>query len=813
MKSRISMNGLPSIRSTRHVIGRAILEAVESRRLMAATLDPSFANGGVAEFGDGSEYSNATSVTLPEGKVLTVSQSLYGYSQFALHRLNADGTNDESFGTDGLVNIDIGSGPSDALFASAVTAAPDGSFYLAGRYDDPNQDFDSALVAHINADGSLDTTFGGDAGVNGLVFLNASSLSPTPVSADAPHLAVDADGSLFVGYTLNSANDTAQVAVTKLTAQGEVVDEFSNGGTSVDTIPGTGGNLGRLFVRGSSILLVGSTYATPVEDPTSPGTFLRTDASVFTAVLDADGNLTNAGDPGTDAHPDDGFGMTFINADGNRFDVDGVAITPDGGLAVGGNLYQGQTPTALKIARLDANYAAVAGFGDNGVATVVVPDHDLAFWDADDFNDRVSVDAAGNVYGVTTDTIDPDNAQYDIAVVRLDASGQLDPTFDDDGLFTYSRTDVDNGMSIVPALDGGQYVTGYSIGFDAAPADIVLKLAGAVAPPVNHAPTVATVSGPATSPETNQPATFTATFADVDDGDSLQVAWNFGDGVTQDFAPAAQPTASASHAYTAPGTYTVTFAVKDAAGATATGTTTVTVVTPPPPAPYTLVNGQLAYTGTNAADTVALTKNSAGQAVLTINGTPYTISGTVSSVVLNGGAGNDLIKVSTAFTIPTTLIGGDGNDTLRGGSGSDVLLGDAGNDTLIGRNGRDLEVGGVGADLLIGNEQDDILISGTTSYASTNFTAWNAIMAEWTSNRSFAARVINLVLPVPLLPHANGNYYLTPFINVFDDTSVDTVVGGGGDDLPLVTIVGTRDVVNDGQTSFAANILALINGD
>ena len=108
-----------------------------------------------------------------------------------------------------------------------------------------------------------------------------------------------------------------------------------------------------------------------------------------------------------------------------------------------------------------------------------------------------------------------------VAVVRLDASGQLDPTFDDDGLFTYSKTDVDNGMSIVPALDGGQYVTGYSIGFDAAPADIVLKLAGAVAPPVNHAPTVATVSGPATSPETNQPATFTATFADVDDGDHV----------------------------------------------------------------------------------------------------------------------------------------------------------------------------------------------------------------------------------------------------------------------------------------------------
>ena len=87
-------------------------------------------------------------------------------------------------------------------------------------------------------------------------------------------------------------------------------------------------------------------------------------------------------------------------------------------------------------------------------------------------------------------------------------------------------------------------------------------------------------------------------------------------------------------------------------------------------------------------------------------------------------------------------------------------------------------------------------------------------MAEWTSSRPYALRVANLAIPLPFMPHANGTTYLTPGVNVFNDTSIDTVVGGTGNDLPFITATGpNRDVYNDGQTSFAASVLALINGD
>jgi len=109
--------------------------------------------------------------------------------------------------------------------------------------------------------------------------------------------------------------------------------------------------------------------------------------------------------------------------------------------------------------------------------------------------------------------------------------------------------------------------------------------------------------------------------------------------------------------------------------------------------------------------------------------------------VLDGGAGNDFLRVSTALTTPATLLGGAGNDTLRGGSGNDIAIGGDGNDLLIGRDGQDILVGGTGADFLIGREDDDILISGTTTLSTA---ALGAVQAEWTSNHSFLVKLADV---------------------------------------------------------------------
>ena len=58
------------------------------------------------------------------------------------------------------------------------------------------------------------------------------------------------------------------------------------------------------------------------------------------------------------------------------------------------------------------------------------------------------------------------------------------------------------------------------------------------------------------------------------------------------------------------------------------------------------------------------------------------------SLILVSTTGQD-DRITQRTTIPSRLMGGDGNDTITGGPGDDVLIGDAGADTLTGGDGRD----------------------------------------------------------------------------------------------------------------------------
>jgi hypothetical protein len=98
-------------------------------------------------------------------------------------------------------------------------------------------------------------------------------------------------------------------------------------------------------------------------------------------------------------------------------------------------------------------------------------------------------------------------------------------------------------------------------------------------------------------------------------------------------------------------------------------------------------------------------------------------------------------------------------------------------------------IGGSGAAQLVGNSGDDILIAGTTAYDN-NEAALVAIMAEWTSARSYADRVANLS-GTGRGPRANGNYFLIaggPRATVFDNGVVDVLHGGSGMDWFLAKL-------------------------
>jgi hypothetical protein len=105
---------------------------------------------------------------------------------------------------------------------------------------------------------------------------------------------------------------------------------------------------------------------------------------------------------------------------------------------------------------------------------------------------------------------------------------------------------------------------------------------------------------------------------------------------------------------------------------------------PPPPGPVTLGrDGELKIKGTDAADTLAVTLTG-GNIVVTLNAlTAIQLPATsVRSIKAEMGAGDDVVTIDAAITLPANVNGGTGNDKIKTGGGNDKVDGGRGNDTI-----------------------------------------------------------------------------------------------------------------------------------
>ncbi|NNF56640.1 MAG: T9SS type A sorting domain-containing protein, partial [Rhodothermaceae bacterium] len=124
--------------------------------------DPSFGTDGVVVMDfDGLNDFALDCVLQPDGKILAagVGSGNGATSSFALVRLQADGSLDSSFGAGGIATVDF---TGLSARASALLLQPDGKIVAAGRTEtgaggDDTLDF---AIARLNPDGTLDTAFG-----------------------------------------------------------------------------------------------------------------------------------------------------------------------------------------------------------------------------------------------------------------------------------------------------------------------------------------------------------------------------------------------------------------------------------------------------------------------------------------------------------------------------------------------------------------------------------------------------------------------------------------------------------------------------
>jgi uncharacterized delta-60 repeat protein len=130
------------------------------RYLANGSLDASFGSGGKVTTSFFGFDDSATAVRLQaDGKIVVAGQAYPGGAndQFALARYNSNGSLDTSFGTGGKVTTDF-FGTNDA--ADALIIQADGKIVAAGMAYIPGGGIDHYAAARYNTNGGLDTTFG-----------------------------------------------------------------------------------------------------------------------------------------------------------------------------------------------------------------------------------------------------------------------------------------------------------------------------------------------------------------------------------------------------------------------------------------------------------------------------------------------------------------------------------------------------------------------------------------------------------------------------------------------------------------------------
>jgi uncharacterized delta-60 repeat protein len=178
------------------VVGVASASILSSAALALAAggdLDPGFGGDGkvITNLTPGFDVAHAVAVQ-PDGKILAVGRaggSDVDGGTFALVRYEADGRLDATFGSGGKVTTDF-DGPDEA--ANAVALQANGAIVVAGRAGGHHAHF---ALARYTDDGNLDPSFGS----NGKV-----TLELTPGDDVASSLLIQADGKIVAVGTANA---------------------------------------------------------------------------------------------------------------------------------------------------------------------------------------------------------------------------------------------------------------------------------------------------------------------------------------------------------------------------------------------------------------------------------------------------------------------------------------------------------------------------------------------------------------------------------------------------------------------------------
>ncbi len=410
----------------------------------------------------------------PDGKTLVIGSSTdlaNGNSDFAIARLNVDGTPDTTFSEDGRVLVPfnlLGSGGGEDV-ATSVALQDDGKIIVGGYAQrSVNGDYDFA-VARLNFDGSLDTSFSGDGKATVDFRLGGNR------DDRATGVAVTADGKIVLGGTATkSFSGDTDFAIARLTSAGVLDATFSGDGLKTIAFNLGGARrdaaraltlqpTGEIVIAGSAERNRSGNYDFAIARVTANGDMDKSFAGTGkrTVAFDLGGarddgatsvalqgtNIVMGGFAQRDLDGDFDFAAVRLKSNGNldksfsndgrqtvNFDLGGVsddealAIAPqaDGRLVLAGFVQLTDAGNYdYGVARLTPNGSLDPSFGTNGQTFISV---DLAA-DGDDAAYGVAIDPLTDGIVVAGTAITDDEGGASAAIIRLTSIGNLDALF------------------------------------------------------------------------------------------------------------------------------------------------------------------------------------------------------------------------------------------------------------------------------------------------------------------------------------------------------------------------------------------------
>ncbi|MET0145682.1 MAG: calcium-binding protein [Ilumatobacteraceae bacterium] len=181
------------------------------------------------------------------------------------------------------------------------------------------------------------------------------------------------------------------------------------------------------------------------------------------------------------------------------------------------------------------------------------------------------------------------------------------------------------------------------------------------------------------------------------------------------------------------------------------------------PASATVLGRTLLVSGSSGAETITLRSPAANPSTIEVDvGGDGVADATVAradidQVVVGAGAGDDTVTIDETAgvpftdTIPTWIMGDDGNDRLIGGSGAEQFNGGTGNDVIDGNRGNDIAVMEGGDDEFIWDPGDGSdTVEGQSGFDVMTFNGNNAneafVVAANGNKLRFTRDVGNIVM-------------------------------------------------------------------